>query len=183
MGTLRRLMRAAQEFSASMIRIVNEIFWIAGRHEPHLAIVARPQGGELLESEMEVLRAGGIDTLVSMLEPHEAEWLGLAHEADAADHAGIKFVSHPIPDGNVPQVEPSFRTFATDLARRLAAGEHVGIHCRGCIGRATIAATCALIHLGWDAQSALTAVAHARGVPVPDTPEQESWILAYEAHP
>jgi protein-tyrosine phosphatase len=166
-----------------MIRIVNEIYWIAGKHEPHLAIVARPQGGELLESEMEELRAAGIETLVSMLEPREAEWLGLGREREAASHAGIAFLSHPIPDGNVPRVEQSFRAFAADLARRLAAGEHVGVHCRGCIGRATIAAACSLIHLGWDAQSALIAITRARGVPVPDTPEQEGWILAYEAQP
>ena len=62
-----------------------------------------------------------------------------------------------------------------------SAGERIGVHCRGSIGRATVATACILIHLGWDAQTALAAIAHARGVPVPDTPEQECWILEYEA--
>lgn len=35
----------------------------------------------------------------------------------------------------------------------------------------------------WDAQNASIAIGQARGVPVPDTPEQESWILGYEAQP
>jgi protein-tyrosine phosphatase len=161
---------------------VNDIYWIAGNNQPHLAIVMRPRGEDWLEPELERLKASGVDTLVSMLEPWEAEMLGLAAEGDLATESGIDFVSFPIPDRQLPEDARKFRAFAADLARRLSAGEHIGIHCRGCIGRATIAAACALMHLGWDAQSALAAIAHARGVPVPDTPEQESWILSYEAH-
>jgi hypothetical protein len=38
-----------------------------------------------------------------------------------------------------------------------------------------------LIHLGWKPLQALKAIGAARGCPVPDTPEQRNWILAYEA--
>jgi protein-tyrosine phosphatase len=55
------------------------------------------------------------------------------------------------------------------------------VHCRGCIGRSTVTAACALIHLGWKPESALVAIQAARGVLVPQTQEQEDWILHYQA--
>ena len=63
-------------------------YWINSQ----LAIVPRPQGGELLDEEMLALREAGIDVVVSMLETREALDLGLATEVAAANHAGI-FIS------------------------------------------------------------------------------------------
>jgi hypothetical protein len=40
-----------------------------------------------------------------------------------------------------------------------------------------------LIHLGWTPRAALFAIAAARGCPVPDTQEQENWILNYQPKP
>jgi protein-tyrosine phosphatase len=59
----------------------------------------------------------------------------------------------------------------------------MGVHCRGSIGRATVTAACTLIHLGWTPQAALSAIQAARGCAVPDTQEQEDWILRYKAKP
>jgi protein-tyrosine phosphatase len=94
---------------------------------------------------------------------------------------GLHFLSYPLPDAQTPPNLASFRSFAAGLAERLRNGETIGVHCRGSIGRATIAAACALIHLGWQPQSALTAIEAARGVGVPETQEQEEWILSYKA--
>jgi len=160
---------------------MSDIFWIGGNPPPGLAIVARPQGADWLEDEMSSLKRGGIDTLVSLLEKHEAEWLGLEDEAAAAAKAGMEFLSYPIRDTQVPARIASFRTFVGDLAARLRKGERIGVHCRGSIGRATVTAACTLIHLGWKASDALNAVEETRGCPVPDTEEQRVWIMAYEA--
>ena len=160
---------------------MSDIFWIGGSPPPGLAIVARPRGTDWLEDEMLRLKRGGIDTLVSLLEKHEAEWLGLEDEPGAAAKAGIQFLSYPIRDTQVPARMASFRSFAGDLAARLRAGERIGVHCRGSIGRATVTAACTLIHLGWKPSDALSAVEETRGCPVPDTEEQRRWILAYEA--
>jgi protein-tyrosine phosphatase len=172
---------------------VYEIFWIEsysnpGKEDkslqtaaaPGLAIVARPRGDNGLEDELRQMKQGGIDTLVSLLESYEADVLGLADEQATAQRVGLQFLSYPIPDGQIPADTPSFRAFVRGIADRLAAGEHVGVHCRGCIGRATITAACALIHRGWKARDALEAIAIARGYAVPDTLEQEDWILAYK---
>jgi len=160
-----------------------DIFWIQGGNAPRLAIVLRPHGEEYLESELRSMKQGGIETLVSMLEPLETQWLGLGEEESTARRVGLEFLSYPIPDTHVPADVVSFREFAADLANRLKAGEAIGVHCRGCIGRATVASACALIHLGWNPRDALDAIREARGVWVPDTPEQEAWILAYQAQP
>src|SRR5215469_814139 len=95
---------------------VSEIFWIEGNPSPGLAIVARPQGDDWLEDELRGIKQGGIDTVVSLLEPHEAEFLGLAEEQAAAEQAGLQFLSYPIPDGRVPSSTPGFRAFVRGIA-------------------------------------------------------------------
>jgi len=172
-----------------------DIFWIGGtppaRHPrnedllagtPGLAIVTRPRPTDWLEPEMRELKNAGIDTLVSLLERREAEWLGLEDEGAEAEKAGIAFLNFPIPDTHVPTNRAHFREFVTDLAERLNRGERIGVHCSGSIGRATVTAACTLIHLGWKPRVALAAVEATRGCPVPDTEEQRAWIAAYEAH-
>jgi protein-tyrosine phosphatase len=155
------------------------VLGVPGVGTPGLAIVMRPM--DWLEIEMRALKAGGIDTLVSLLERREAEWLGLEDEGRAAERAGIEFLNFPIPDTTVPLNVGRFRAFVADLADRLRRGERIGVHCRGSIGRATVTAACTLVHLGWRAKDALAAVEAARGCRVPDTDEQQRWILAYEA--
>jgi hypothetical protein len=44
-----------------------------------------------------------------------------------------------------------------------------------------VTAACTLIELGWTAKDALAAIEAARGCVVPDTQEQEDWILRYKA--
>jgi protein-tyrosine phosphatase len=162
---------------------VEGIFWIRGNPPAPLAIVMRPRGGGWLERELERMKRGGVETLVSLLEPDEADLLDLSEEERLAEAAGMEFLSFPIPDTHVPPDPAAFRKFAAGLAERLRSGEGIGVHCRGSIGRATVTAACALIHLGWKARAALEAVESARGCPVPDTREQEEWILGYEARP
>jgi len=159
---------------------VNEVFWINGDRPPHLAIVLRPRGEDWLEDEMRRMRANRIETVVSMLEPDEAGFLGLANEKSVAERVGLSFLNYPIPDTQVPADVPRFREFVREVANRLTEGEHIGVHCRGCIGRATILSACALIRLGWRPSDALAAIEKARGMAVPDTPEQATWIMEFE---
>jgi protein-tyrosine phosphatase len=162
---------------------MKDIFWIVGAPPAPLAIMLCPHGGAGLEDELRRMRQGGIGTLVSMLEDWEAGALGLANEDQLAERIGLIFITFPICDRQTPPEISAFRSFAAGLAVRLRAGESVGIHCRGSIGRATIAAACALVHLGWTPGAALTAIEEARGCPVPDTEEQRAWILRYKAQP
>ena len=95
----------------------------------------------------------------------------------------MRFLSYPILDVHVPADIETFRAFVTGLADRLRAGERIGMHCRGSIGRAPLTAACTFIHMGWKAKDALKAIQAARGYKIPDTEEQLRWILHYKAEP
>ncbi|MGA7312528.1 MAG: hypothetical protein WBX22_01035 [Silvibacterium sp.] len=159
---------------------MKDIYWIEHDERPHLAIVARPRGDDWLEEDLANLKRGGIEILVSLLTPSEAIDLGLAAERDLAERLGIEFVSYPVLDRTTPGDLGGFRLLAAQLAAAVRAGKHVGAHCRGCIGRATITTAAILIHLGYKPADALAMVEKARGCTVPDTPEQLNWIMRFE---
>jgi protein-tyrosine phosphatase len=162
---------------------MNEIFWIKGDPPPPLAIVLKPRGDDWLKDELLRMKQGGIQTLVSLLEEEEAASLGLAEEGSVAEQIGMQFVCFPIPDVHVPPNPDSFRSFVSHLVSQLNSGICVGVHCRGSIGRATVASACTLIQMGWKPKAALEAIQIARGLAVPDTQEQEDWILRYKPFP
>jgi protein-tyrosine phosphatase len=149
-----------------------EPFWIT----PQLAIVPRPQGGSALDGEMRALREAGIDTVVSMLEPYEAKDIGLEDEANAAEHAGLRFVNFPIPDRGLPASLENLTTLLSNLEAQIAKGRKIGIHCRACIGRSSVVAAALLVRAGASAGEAWRRISRARGLPVPDTAEQRAWV-------
>jgi protein-tyrosine phosphatase len=162
---------------------VDDVFWIEGTPPVGLAVVLCPRSDDWLKDALLRIRQSGVDVLVSLLEKDEARLLGLAEEGPLAEKLGMLFLSYPIPDVHVPPNPATFRTFAAGLADRLRAGERIGVHCRGSIGRSTVTAACALLHMGWTAPDALAAIRAARGCEVPDTDEQLRWILNYKAQP
>jgi predicted protein tyrosine phosphatase len=141
-----------------------------------LSTMAKPRGHDWLEDEMHALRRAGVDVLVCALTPPESEELGLAGEVQAAAAAGLRFVAVPIPDRTVPDaaaVLPVLR----DLAGRSRAGAHVVTHCRFGIGRASLLAAAVLVLNGVDPETAWRRLEEARGLAVPDTPEQRRWAV------
>lgn len=174
---------------------MNGIYWIHGNASPPLsppasapllplplAVVLCPRGAASLRSELIHLQRAGISTLVSLLTDDQVDMLELAEEPLLANQLRMRFLHHPIPDHQLPPDPKAFRAFVSDLAHRLQIGERIGIHCWGSIGRATVTAACTLIHLGWPPADALAAIEAARGLPVPDTEEQQEWIMNYKAH-
>jgi protein-tyrosine phosphatase len=163
------------------IEPVDSVFWIEGNPPVPLAIVLCPRGGKILKDELREIAQSGVQVLVSLLEPDEADWLGLGEEGPLAEQMGMHFLSFPIQDVSVPASMVAFRSFVAGLADRLRAGERIGLHCRGSIGRSPLTAACTLIHLGWNAKDALATIQAARGFPIPDTKDQLRWILNYKA--
>jgi len=159
--------------------MVSTPYWIDTGHAGRLAILPRPRGGDWLEDEARAWSRAGINTVVSLLEPDEAADLQLGDEELACEAAGVHFVSLPIPDRSLPGSRPAVATLAAELAASIVAGRRVGVHCRQGVGRSAVLAACILIALGMDPAAALARIAAARGLPVPETPEQRQWVLDF----
>ena len=154
-----------------------EIFRVSGVTSGRLSTMARPRGGDWLGDEMNALRDAGVDVVVSMLMESEARELELATEPDAAQAAGLHFLALPTPDRGTPELEP-FRRLVAELCEELGRGGHVVVHCRMGIGRASMVAAGVLMSQGLSGRSAWASVKEARGLEVPDTPEQKAWVEA-----
>ncbi|MFB7719094.1 hypothetical protein [Nocardia sp. NPDC056100] len=139
-----------------------------------LSIMAKPRGGEWLEDEMAALKASGVDFLVCALTAPELYECDLEAEPRTARDAGLQFVSIPIIDRGIPEQASVLPTLQR-LAAELDDGAHVLTHCRFGIGRASLLAAALLILNGTDPDTAWNQLEQARGLTVPDTPEQRQW--------
>lgn len=156
-----------------------ELHWIDGPWPGKLAVAPRPRGGDWLEDDLASWRRAGIATVLSLLTPDEAQDLDLSREASAARAQGMTFKSLPIPDCGVPNSETEVTAALEGINADLAAGKSVVVHCRQGIGRSGLLAACLLIGKGLSPKKAVEAVSVARGIPIPETPEQRSWIDHY----
>ncbi|WFE28186.1 tyrosine protein phosphatase [Solwaraspora sp. WMMD791] len=142
-----------------------------------LSILARPRGGDWLDDELSAARTAGVDVLVSLLTSAERDELDLADEPAAAIRAGLEFHAFEIADLGVPDPH-AIRPLLDLLATELRAGRHVAVHCRAGIGRSSLITVALLTRLGVDTEQAWNVIAHARGVPVPETAQQRRWPSA-----
>ncbi len=161
-----------------------DLYWIPSGWRGKLAVATRPRGGEWLADELRSWREAGLNSIISLLELDEAAQLGLEDEAAAARSLGLQFLSFPIPDRGVPGSGVNLSRFLTKVISELARGRNVAVHCRQGVGRSGMVAAAALITSGASARDAADIVGRARGVPVPETPDQRRWLeqLASE-HP
>jgi len=155
------------------------IHWLDLREGWRLAIMPRPRAGDWLDDEVAGWKAESLDVVVSLLEPHEIEELGLQRLPDCCGSAGIDFVSFPIPDRGVPASLDETDRLVRRLCDALAAGKAVAVHCRAGIGRSALIAACVLVRSGYHVNSAFDVIAKARGVTVPDTDAQRAWVSAF----
>jgi protein-tyrosine phosphatase len=152
-----------------------EVFWIPGPWRGRLAIVARPRGGDWLQDEVSRWRQESIDVIVSLLEDEEAAQFNLLDEGRAAKDNGIRFISFPIPDRAAPSSTPDAVSLIAKMADALEQGKNVAVHCRQGVGRSGLIAAGVLMGSGVAAEQAFQAVSAARGLEVPETPEQLLW--------
>ena len=150
--------------------------WIDTSSKLKLAIAPRPRGGDWLQSEIERLKREGIDTLVSLVTPEESRELGLEQEHAACLAAGITFHNFPIPDRQTPESTSDFLVFARSIHSEARSGRAVAAHCRACIGRASVLLATLMRMEGFTTEDAFDRISHARGLMVPDTEEQVSWV-------
>lgn len=153
-----------------------DLYWIPGPWTGRLAVVSRPRGWDWLEDEASGWHTAGLDVIVSLLEEEEAAQLGLAYEGAAASAIGIRYLSFPIPDRDVPSSMSAALLLVKEILTELESGRNVAVHCRQSIGRSGLIAASLLATSGIELEHAIQAVSTARGLTIPETPEQLRWL-------
>lgn len=156
-----------------------ELYWIEGPWPGKLAILPRPRGGDWLEDEIREWRVAGIDVVVSLLTSNEVAELELGQESRLCEVHGIEFRSFPIVDRSVPASRKATLDFVKKLAKLLAEGKSIAIHCRQGIGRSALIAASLLVLTGIAPEAAFLRVSEGRGCSVPETSEQRQWLMEF----
>ena len=134
----------------------------------------KPPGTDV-DRDIGYFRERGVGTIVSLLEPPEAAALSLGNEGDVCRANGLRFVQFGIPDFGVPDTG-SLLALVERVTGMLENGDSVGVHCRAGIGRSGLLACAVLVGLGQSAEAAIRLTSQARGVQVPETPEQTEMV-------
>jgi protein-tyrosine phosphatase len=153
-----------------------EIFRIDSIGKGCLAIMAHPASAGNAAATIAEIAALNFHQVVSLLEPAEADALGLAREAELVTSQSMNYVSFAIPDMSPPACSEDFAQLAQRLFSEIEAGTNTLIHCRGGIGRSGLLAAAVLLIGGRSIQVAVAQVSRIRGMPVPETPQQAAWL-------
>ncbi len=145
------------------------------------AIMARPSLEQGDPASVVNISRLGINLVVSLLEINESRTLGLDAEREQVKALGMDFVSFPVPDMGLPASVEKFASLSKMLLKRVDAGANILIHCHAGIGRSGLMAAGMLLHCDLDPRQAFAHVSKMRGVRVPETPEQEYWLISNHA--
>jgi ADP-ribosylglycohydrolase/protein-tyrosine phosphatase len=126
----------------------------------------------------------GTRALVSVIELHELDDLGVPTLGQAVENRGIEWHHISVVDDDVPDATAEARWCYTSarLRRLCAAGETVVIHCKGGLGRTGSLAAQLLIDFGSDSEDAIAAVRAARPGAI-QTQAQESYVRSRRPQP
>jgi protein-tyrosine phosphatase len=135
-----------------------------------------------LEADMESIRAWGTTCLVTLMEDHEFDQLGVRQLPFKAQEVGLTWFHIPIPDVSIPdfRFHERWSGIGLRLMNVLLAGEKVVVHCRGGLGRSGIVAALLLIEAGMDSREAVDMVRAARQGAI-ETIQQEAYVRGYRA--
>lgn len=133
-----------------------------------------------LALDLQALREWGATAVLTLIEAHEFDLLGVPQLGQAVCDAGMAWHHAPIVDLGKPDAVfmAGWAMLASRLVERMQRGEGVAVHCRGGLGRAGTVAAMLAIELGQTPGAALRAVRAVRPGTV-ETATQERFVLAY----
>ena len=157
--------------------MTTKIYWIGEKQitKGKLGIMPRPRGNDWLEDEIKALKINQADKLISMLERHEIQELGLLKEQQICKERGIDFINFPVKDVSVPNSQNDFIELTEKLFNGIQSGKNIVIHCRMGIGRSSVLASAIMIKCGIEKTGIFEVIAKYRKLKVPDTDEQIGW--------
>ena len=157
---------------------MNRIYWIPNLQKGMLGMMARPRGHDWLEEDIIKLKLKEVDMVVSLLERNESYELGLHLEKTLCSKHGIAFRNFPITDRAVPDDQVKFIRFIESLQTELEKDLRIVVHCRMGIGRTSMTCAAILLKQGFDQDLVFEHLSEVRTLEVPDTSEQQEWVLS-----
>ncbi|VAW69735.1 putative protein-tyrosine phosphatase [hydrothermal vent metagenome] len=132
-----------------------------------------------LEHDLKTIQAWGARVLVSLMEEHEFDLLGIADFMDILSASTFEWFHLPIKDMQIPDsaFEQQWSTIGPLLQQQLKAGESIVIHCRGGLGRTGLLAARMLVEAGISPVNAVADIRTARAHSI-ETYAQENYILS-----
>jgi protein-tyrosine phosphatase len=130
-----------------------------------------------LSSDLAVIRGWGAMRVVTLLEGHELDILGVRDLPLLVTEMGMRWHHLPIRDRDIPDqtFETTWMHLGQELTQSLKQGERILLHCMGGLGRTGTIAARFLIEAGMTADEAITAVRAARRGAI-ETREQEHYL-------
>lgn len=135
-----------------------------------------------LATDVAVIRDWGASAVVTLIEDHELQLLGVQALPSAVRAARIEWHHLPVKDVHAPdkRFETRWVYAGARLRERLRSGERVLVHCRGGLGRAGSVAARLLVEFGAEPCEAIRKVRAVRPGAI-ETREQERWVEAQRA--
>lgn len=130
-----------------------------------------------LAVDVGAIRNWGAAAVVSVLEPHEFELLGVPEFPEVMASQPFQWFPLEIRDSDIPdsRFESAWPNARAELMAILRAGGGVVVHCRGGLGRTGLVVARLLVELGLDPEEAISQVRAVRPGAV-ETWEQEEYI-------
>jgi protein-tyrosine phosphatase len=144
-----------------------------------IIMMPKPPGGLQLKAYVEFLKSLEVDCVVSLLQQPEIEQFSLTQEGVECREQNIAFINFPIQDHSIPQFFLPFNQLIEKLSLALNKNKIIAIHCYAGIGRTGITAASLLIKNGVQVDLALMDLSKTRGLRVPETLEQITWLHRY----